>query len=371
MSGMTEAAFAGGQHHRTLSGEVRPKRSKVWAHRMWNVGRVLMIAATVVLLYSYWVPWVVMSGIAFDGDQEIHYTLTLGPGDVDPLVGQPLWSSATMLLLVGCLLVCQRGFPAIAYVTALTFGELSALVDRMGPDMPTYVRADGNYIRLIPGSTPSYLDGDPTQWLVGYYLDVTSFCLLIVAALVSAISVIMPRDELRAAITRPRVRTRVSSVFTSRLLIVGILLWALGALVLSWRVGGCVQIPLVAQHCAPGGFGDMLQRGLSGDPALLNPRVGMYALPALLVYLALLALAGLLFRAPLRLLATWIGLWLAGSVGALAIAVRGLILTRPVVFGPGLFVALLGLLVAAGGLAWLLSHALDSRVEAPEQFALR
>jgi hypothetical protein len=130
-----------------------------------------------------------------------------------------------------------------------------------------------------------------------------------------------------------------------------------------------MQLPLVAQHCAPGGFGDVLQRGLSGDPELLNPRIGMYALPALLIYLALLALAGLWRRVPLRLLGAWVGLWLAGSSLVLAFALRGLLLATPVTFGPGLFVALVGLFVAACGLAWLFSTS-QSVAEAPDQAML-
>lgn len=153
------------------------------------------------------------------------------------------------------------------------------------------------------------------------------------------------------------------------MLLAGILLWALGALVLPWRAGGCAQIPFVAQSCAPGGFGDMLQRGLSGDPALLNPRIGMYALPALFVYLALLALAGLWRRVPLRLLATWTSLWLAGSTVALAFALRGLLMTRLVAFGAGLVVAFAGLFLAACGLAWLYAQA-PASPELPDQLAL-
>jgi len=113
----------------------------------------------------------------------------------------------------------------------------------------------------------------------------------------------------------------------------------------------------------------MLQRGLSGDPALLNPRIGMYALPALLIYLALLALAGLWRRVPLRLLATWTSLWLAGSAIAHAFAVRGLLMTQPVAFGPGLVVAFAGLFLAACGLAWLYAQA-PAPPDLPDQLAL-
>jgi hypothetical protein len=215
--------------------------------------------------------------------------------------------------------------------------------------------------------------GDPlitaiVRWLPGHTIFVVSVLAAWVALLLLGVSRLMLVEEFRAAVwmhpTRP-----TYSIAGSRMLLAGILLWALGALVLPWRADGCAQIPFVAQSCAPGGFGDMLQRSLSGDPMLLNSRIGMYALPALPVYLALLALAGLWRRVPLRPLSAWSGLWLAASAITLGFALRGLILTRPIGFGPGLFVTLAGLFFAACGLTWLYAQAPASPAP-PDQLAL-
>jgi hypothetical protein len=164
----------------------------------------------------------------------------------------------------------------------------------------------------------------------------------------------MLRDEFRAALwTGPSTQLQYARIAT-RTLLGGVLLWAVGTLVLPWMAfGGGVPVTFLPGNCSGRFFDDALQRGLSGDPALLNPCIGLYAREALVVYLALLVLAGLWRRVPLRLLATWIVLWLAGSAVATAFALRSVLLAQPGGLGPELFVVPLGLLVAVVGLAWL------------------
>lgn len=346
-----------------------PNQKHRWAHRMWNVGRVLATIAAISWAYAMWTPWVIVRGYTDRSSADV-YTLMLGPADLQVPGGMVEWHVATILGLCCCVLFWQRTLSSVALLGATVYVPTAGFMESAATfSVPTAQRVHANGVLLLPGAGPEYLIVNPIQQLPGYYLFNVSVPLAFVAALMLVISLLMLRDEFHSAVLVRSATRPAYSVASSHALLAGILLWALGALVLPWRAGSCAWVPFVAQSCAPGGFGDMLQRGLSGDLALLNPRIGMYALPALLVYLALLALAGLWRRVPLRLLATWTSLWLAGSSVALAFALRGLLMTRPVAFGAGLVVAFVGLFLAACGLAWLYAQA-PASPDLPDQLAL-
>jgi hypothetical protein len=174
---------------------------KRWAHRMWDVGRVLATIATVLLLYSFWVPWVVILGATYshvgDNFYENAYTLTIGPGDLDSLYGPAYWSAISGFGLLICLLLWQRAWPALAWTGVLVYGSWLGFLPIVMPDFPA---KDRIAFLLDPTPTGEPLIVDIVRWLPGHTLFSLSVVAAWVALILLGVSRLMLREEFHAAV---------------------------------------------------------------------------------------------------------------------------------------------------------------------------
>lgn len=158
----------------------------------------------------------------------------------------------------------------------------------------------------------------------------------------------------------------------------GLILWAIGFLVVGWAAIDCTQTPLVVGSCQGAPASTALFAGIfqatSGvavssatDPNILlfaDPNIARHAIGILLTGGAILIFLGVWLRAVTRTFCIWTTLWLLVAVALVGLAYSGVgaIIARPTLYGlpagrwsgeSGPLITLLGLALAIVGLGTL------------------
>lgn len=168
----------------------------------------------------------------------------------------------------------------------------------------------------------------------------------------------------------------------------GLIVWAIGFLIMGWASLNCTQAPLLVGSCqgipaSEGLFAQIAQASnsitLQGvtDPQMLvylDPNIARYALPILLGVGAAMIFLGVWMRAVTRVFCVWTALWLILAVALVGLAYAGIgyIVGHPTRVGlaaggwsveSGVWITLLGLIFAIIGLATLIAAALRPKAE--------
>lgn len=168
----------------------------------------------------------------------------------------------------------------------------------------------------------------------------------------------------------------------------GLLIWAWGFLSAGWASLNCNQSPLFFSSCTGTPASGALFAGLAQatrgilissayDPrilVLLDPNIARNAVGILLGVGALLIFLGVWLRAVTRAFCVWTTLWLALAVALAGVAYTGVsaIVAHPTFYGfaagvwrgeSGIWITLLGLILAVAGLSILSFAALRRRME--------
>lgn len=168
----------------------------------------------------------------------------------------------------------------------------------------------------------------------------------------------------------------------------GLIIWALGYFVAGWASLNCTQSPLFFSSCQGIPASGALSAGIAQaggnlivssatDPNLLlfvDPGIARYAIGILLGVGALLIFLGVWLRAVTRAFCVWTTLWLLAAVALAGVAFSGVgaLVAHPTRYGltagtwsgeSGIFVTLLGLIIAIAGLGVLTVAALRKPAE--------
>jgi hypothetical protein len=166
----------------------------------------------------------------------------------------------------------------------------------------------------------------------------------------------------------------------------GLIIWAFGFLSAGWAAVNCSQSPLFFSSCQGISASSALFAGLAqansgvavssaNDPAMLlflDPNIARNAIGILLGFGAAMIFLGVWLRAVTRTFCIWTTLWLAAAVALVGLAYSGVsaIIDQPTRYGlaagswtaqAGVFITLLGLIIALIGLATLTAAALLRR----------
>lgn len=158
----------------------------------------------------------------------------------------------------------------------------------------------------------------------------------------------------------------------------GLIIWAIGFLVVGWASLNCNQTPLIIGSCQGVSSSSALFAGLAqvtgstvvasvNDPqllVLLDPGIARYAIGILLGVGAALIFLGVWLRAVTRMFCIWTALWLVAAVVFVGVGYAGIgaIMAYPARYGlpagtwnaqSGVFITLIGLIIAIAGLATL------------------
>lgn len=168
----------------------------------------------------------------------------------------------------------------------------------------------------------------------------------------------------------------------------GLIIWAIGFLVMGWASLNCTQTPLISASCQgiPANQGILAQiarmtqgaafQGVS-DPRLLltpDPNIAHYALGILLGVGAAMIFLGVWLRAVTRTFCIWTVLWLILAVALVGVAYAGVnyLIANAAAFHlpagawsleSGVWITLLGLILAIVGLILLLPAAFRRKAE--------
>lgn len=278
--------------------------------RLALIGRILATAGAVLLAVGAWIPWRVVSGYTFVGDQRQDYTLTLSPGDVEGVFGSFAWSALTVVVLLALPLVWWRSQSLITSA-ALRLNALLVVVSGIAAQSGF---SFGGYVRLVPELNPRDLEilryG---PWLVGFWTTLLGVVLLISSAILSIFARSGRSQEMRqggstpgARVTRPRAALPGASALT-----IGMALWAASTFVMPWASVNCNITPLFWGTCTGLSYTSVLRFGIADATTAVDPLVAHYAVGLLLGGGAAMLLAGLWWRARSVAFCGWATLWLA------------------------------------------------------------
>jgi len=166
----------------------------------------------------------------------------------------------------------------------------------------------------------------------------------------------------------------------------GLIIWAFGFLSTGWAAVNCSQTPLLLGSCQGIPASSALYAGIAqaangvvvgsaNDPSMLlylDPNIAQNAIGILLGVGAAMIFAGVWLRAVTRTFCAWTTLWLVAAVALVGLAYSGVgaIIAQPTHYGlaagswtaqGGVFITLIGLIIALIGLATLSATALVRR----------
>ncbi len=356
-------------------------------------GRLIRLLATVgalVFAYATWLPWAIVN--VFQGDR------LLARAYIDPngmvllgIVrlgdqGQSLFLFAAFLML-GLLLAPLLWRPADSLLGAIAthlfglwviFATVLVIFAKFLPSSALNRLAQS--LRLNEGSTVQL------DFSLGYWIAVAA----LVAMWIAVIGLLI-REWRRHAFwhlpgndeDRPRSLLQLPGASVLNL---GLIIWAFGFLSVGWAAVNCSQTPLLLGSCKGIPASSALYAGLTqatsgiaissaSDPSMLlylDPSIAQNAVGILLGIGAAMIFLGVWLRAVTRTFCVWTTLWLVAAVALVGLASSGVgaIIADPTRYGltagtwtgqGGVFITLVGLIIALVGLATLSATALLRR----------
>jgi hypothetical protein len=342
-------------------------------------GRALAVAGTALFALAAWLPWreFIGSGVVYGpGQPPADLYFSPGRGSTLPLLDRVIapsnllfaWSVLAVLGILLAPLLWQRGG---AFVTRLSFALLVlwALV--------TSIISVAEVVTLASGSVPQVCQNscrvsDTGQGGVAFGAWIALFALLLTWAGV----VLVARAELSARGAPKRAARRLDEsqpfwVGTS-LATGGIMVWALGYIVMPWGSVNCKGVPLVLGTCTGVSGSSAVQAGIQSATMIVDPLAAQFAPALLLIGGGALLISGFWMRVTAPALRGWGLLWSLAALGIAILGYNGIgaIIADPTPFqlpngtwqgAAGLWVAFLGIALVLVGLVRLWFSAFGHR----------
>jgi hypothetical protein len=295
-----------------------PTNARAWPRRLLLAGRILVTLGAVGFAVSCWTWWWQVDGYTAAGISGplLNYVLLLTPGDLVPAFGTEFYSHAltlAMLLPLPFLWLARSALPK-RLAASITF--LLAFAFILQATLPSGVFHTGGTIQLVDGLTPQQLtiDGSIHDQL-GWTLNHVFFIILFLALLVAIIFSEVPTPaRSRASAPQPPSHPRLTRLPAAGALTLGLILFLIAILGMGWTAVNCTERPLFFGQCTGLTFPGVLHYGIASQTDAFDPIASLYAIPALLVGGAILALVGLwCWRRLTPGLALWLTLYLAAA----------------------------------------------------------
>ena len=294
--------------------------------RLWLTARVFATAGAFLFAVGAWMPWFAVTGhVTINGlAQEFRYELA--PGAVDGPLGFFGWSFLTVAGVLSLPLLWSRSRPILQLPGTLAFFAWTGLVLLVGNY--AFLLAPKSALSLVPetGLSQSHilaLDAltEPRR-LSGFVLGEIAIGVSFLAALLILIGP-MPRRGQGAPTVAPTLPSSHFRIPGMGILTTGIVLWALGTLVLPWASVGCPSVVLLAAQCSGLNYSGVLRLGISSGATAFDPLAAIYAIPTLLVAGALLILLATWWGRIGPAFCLWVTLWLAAAALFAALGAAG------------------------------------------------
>ena len=362
--------------------------------------RLLATVGAIALAYAMWLPWAVVS--LTNGDQLIAHQLL----DVNTVVAAGvlrLGSAAHPLLTTSQMAVALAIFTMLGVLLApllwrpadSLLGAIATHIFGLWVIFATVIVIAINFLSPAELSRALGFNGVEAVFTLsadktpGYWLAVVAL-----AALWIAVIGLLAGEWRRHAFWHlpgadddaPRSLIQLPG---AGILNLGLIVWAIGYLVMGWAALNCAQTPLIAGSCqgipATQGVFVQIARASDGitlqgatDPRMLvylDPNIARYALGILLGVGAAMIFLGVWLRRVTRIFCVWAALWLILAVALVGVAYAGMsyIIAQPKQLGlpvgawsleSGVWITLLGLILAIVGLAVLIAAALRRSADA-------
>ncbi|HST89113.1 MAG TPA: hypothetical protein VLJ14_12105 [Ktedonobacterales bacterium] len=294
--------------------------------RLWLASRVLATAGAVLFAIGAWMPWFAVTGHATVNGLAQDFRYEFAPGAIDGPLGFFGWSVLTVAGVLSLPLLWSRSRPILQLIGAFAFFAWTSLILLVGNY--AFLLAPKSTLTLVPETGLSQsqivaLDAlaDPRR-LSGFVLGELAIGISVFAMVLIFIGP-MPHGEQGAstgAPTLPSARFRIPGM---GILTTGIVLWALGTLVLPWASVGCPGVVLLAAQCSGLNYSGVLRLGISSTALAFDPLAAVYTIPTLLAAGALLMLITTWWGQITPTFCLWVTLWLAAAALFIALGTAG------------------------------------------------
>jgi hypothetical protein len=305
----------------TATPQTSPRRT-----RLWLTARVLATAGAVLFAVGAWMPWFTVTGHATVNGLALDFHNDFSPGAIGGPLGFFGWSGLTVAGVLLLPLLWSRSQPAWQFIGNIGFFAWAGLILLVGnyaflftkQSTLTFVSDTGlsqsQIIALDPLAEP--------QRLSGFVLGEIAIGISVLAVLLIFIGPLPQRGQ-GASVDTPaplRARFRIPGM---GILTTGIVLWALGTLVLPWASVGCPSVVLLAAQCSGLNYSGVLRLGISSVATAFDPLAAIYAIPTLLAVGALLILLATWWGRIGPAFCLWVTLWLAAAALFTILATAG------------------------------------------------
>ena len=351
--------------------------------------RLLATVGALVFAYAMWVPWAII--VANTGGKENTPVLidpavavTSGLVKFGSFAPTPIVIAAfSMLGLLLAPLLWRPSDSLLGAIASHIFGLWAIFATLVMLEFGTSPFVSGTPQAIAP-SGPFGANGTLTgQLALGFWLAVAA----LVPVWIAVVGLLVSEWRRHAFWHLPGNDSDAPRSFIqlpgASVLNLGLILWAIGFLIVGWAALDCTQTPLVVGSCQGAPASTALFAGIfqatSGvtvssatDPNILlfvDPNIAQHAIGILLTGGAILIFLGVWLRAVTRTFCIWTTLWLLAAVALVGLAYSGVgaIIARPTLYGlpagrwsgeSGPLIALLGLALAVVGLGTLAVAAL-------------
>jgi hypothetical protein len=286
--------------------------------RLWLTSRVLATGGAVLFAIGAWMPWEQVTGFTVANGARQEYTLPLSPGTVESIWGEFAWDALTIFGLLLLPLLWRRVRPVLTLVeyTLYTTWYVTLAVS-------TPLILQGDFVRLVPEmNLPDLVISTHGEDLPGFWIAFAGILCALAASILLFIDLARSKQRPRVTSSGQPVRARFR-IPGMGILTTGIVLWALGTLVLPWASVGCPSVVLLAAQCSGLNYSGVLRLGIFSAATAFDPLAAVYAIPTLLAAGALLILLATWWGRITPVFCLWVTLWLAAAALFTALAAAG------------------------------------------------
>lgn len=297
----------------TAAPQTAPRRT-----RLWLTARVLATAGAVLFAVGAWMPWEQVTGYTLANGNLQNYTLRISPGTVESIWGEFAWDTLTIFGLLLLPLLWMRVRPAFALVEDALYTMWYVTLAVSTPLILQSASA-----RLVPEmNLPDLIITGRGENLPGFWIAFAGLLCALFASILLFIDLARSKQQPRTTSAGRSVRARFR-IPGMGILTTGIVLWALGTLVLPWVSVGCPSVVLLAAQCSGLNYSGVLRLGIFSGATAFDPLAAVYAVPTLLATGALLILLATWWSRITPAFCLWVTLWLAAAVLFTALAAAG------------------------------------------------
>lgn len=356
------------------------------AHSGWLI-RLLATLGALVFAYVAWTPWAIVTdslGNARGTSLDPANAIAAGLFKMGAIISQPGVIAA--FLVLGPLLAPLLWRPADSLLGAIAshiFGLWVAFATLLVVVFGLTLTRSGDFPAFtLPASHGLPVTHFTWQFALGFWLAAVA----LVPMWISVVGLLVGEWRRHAFWHLPGNDADAPRSFLqlpgASVLNLGLIIWAIGYLLVGWAASNCNQTPLFFSSCQGIPASSALYAGITyatasvavtsaNDPRillLLDPNIAKDAMGLLLAGGAVLIFLGVWLRAVTRAFCIWTTLWLALAVVVVGLAYSGMrtlveLLTGILSVQSGVFITLIGLILAVVGLATLSFVALRRRAE--------